>query len=112
MCLGAWVAGLVHLRHPCELGGAYYFFITIMNQLSVFVAAFIYWQYYVPPTAATDILRAVVNATATNSSASNVSVANLTNTSIADMIASIAESTLANATGVGSTAGRSRWSHR
>ena len=47
----AWVTGLVHCRHPFELGGAYYFFITIMNQLSVFVAAFIYWKYYNPPTA-------------------------------------------------------------
>ncbi len=94
------------MRHPCELGGAYYLLNTIMNQLSVFVAAFIYWQYYVPPTAAVDILRAVVNATATNSSAFNVSVANLTNTSVADLIASIANSTLANATGVGSTTGK------
>jgi hypothetical protein len=89
------------MRHPLELGGAYYFFNTIMNQLSVFIAAFIYWQYYVPPTAAVDILRAILNATATNSSASNVSVANLTNTRIADILASTA-----NAAGVGSTAGK------
>jgi hypothetical protein len=97
---------LVHCRHPCELGGAYYFFITILNQLSVFVAAFIYWQYYIPPTAAVDILRAVLNVTATNSSASNVSVANLTNASIADTIVSSANSTLASAPRVGSTAGK------
>jgi hypothetical protein len=104
MC--GWVAGLVHCRHPCELGGAYYFFTTIMNQLSVFVAAFIYWQYYIPPTAAVDILRAVLNATGTNSSASDLSVANLTNTSIADIIATAANSTLATAPRVGSTAGK------
>ena len=96
----------MHCRHPFELGGAYYFFITIMNQLSVFVAAFIYWQYYIPPTAAADILRAVLNATCTNSSASNLSVANLTNTSIADIIATAANSTLASAPRVGSTAGK------
>ncbi len=77
-----------------------------MNQLSVFVAAFIYWHYYISPTAAADILRAVVNATATNSSASNLSVANLTNTSIADTIATAANSTLATAPRVGSTAGK------
>ena len=100
------VAGLVHLRHPCELGGAYYVFTTIMNQLSVFVAAFIYWQYYVPPTAAVDILRAVVNATATNLSASNVSVANLTDADIAGTAVSAANGTLANAPRVGSTAGK------
>ncbi len=64
--LCAVVAGLVHFRHPCELGGAYYCFNTIMNQLSVLVAAFIYWKYYIPPTAAVDILRAAVSATATN----------------------------------------------
>ena len=94
------------MRHPCELGGAYYFFNTIMNQLSVFVAAFIYWQYYIPPTAAADILRAVLNATGTNSSAFNVSLADLTNASIADIIASAANSTPANAPCVGSTAGK------
>ena len=94
------------MRHPCELGGAYYLFITIMNQLSVFVAAFIYWQYYIPPTAAADILRAVLNATGTNSSASNVSAANLTSASIADIIASTANSTLASSTGAASTAGK------
>jgi hypothetical protein len=104
MC--ASVAGLVHCRHPLELGGAYYFFNTIMNQLSVFVAAFIYWQYYVPPTTAVEILRAVPNATATNSSASNISVANVTNASLADIIASTANYTLANAPRVGSTAGK------
>ena len=102
----AWVLGLVHCRHPFELGGAYYFFNTIMNQLSVFVSAFIYWQYYIPPIAAVDILRAVLNATATNLSASNVSVANLTNVPIADTIVSSANSTLANAPRVGSTAGK------
>ncbi len=95
----------MHCRHPCELGGAYYFFTTIMNQLSVFVAAFIYWQYYIPPTAAVDI-RAVLNVTGTNSSAFNLSVANLTNSSIADIIASTANNTLANATGAGSIAGK------
>jgi hypothetical protein len=100
------VAGLVHTRHSCELGGAYYAFTTIMNQLSVFVAAFIYWHYYIPPAAAVDILRAVLNATATNSSASNVSVANLTDASIADTIVSSANYTLANAPRVGSTAGK------
>ena len=104
MC--GWVAGLVHCRHPCELGGAYYFFTTIMNQLSVFVAAFIYWQYYMPPTAAVDIFRAVVNATATNSSASNVSVANLINAPLAGIIVSAANYTLDNATRVGSIAGK------
>ncbi len=96
----------MHFRHPCELGGAYYFFITIMNQLSVFVAAFIYWHYYIPPTAAADILRTVPNATGTNSSASNLGLSNLTNTSIADIIATAANSTLANAPRVGSTAGK------
>ena len=79
---------------------------TIMNQLSIFVSAFIYWQYYIPPTTAVDILRAVLNATATNASASNVSVANLTDASIADTIVSAANYTLANATRVGSTAGK------
>jgi hypothetical protein len=93
------------MRHPCELGGAYYFSTTIMNQLSVFVAAFIYWQYYIPPTAAADILRAVLKATGSNSSAFNVSVANLTNASVAD-IGSAANSSLANAPRVGSTAGK------
>ena len=78
------------MRHPCELGGAYYFFNTIMNQLSVFVAAFIYWQYYIPPTAAGGILRAVLNATATNSSASNLSLSNVTSASPADTIVSTA----------------------
>jgi hypothetical protein len=104
MC--GWVAGLVHCRHPCELGGAYYFFTTIMNQLSVFVAAFIYWQYYIPPIAAVDILRAVVNDAATNSSASNLDLSNLTDASIADTIVSAANYTLANAPRVGSTAGK------
>jgi hypothetical protein len=94
------------MRHPCELGGAYYFFNTIMNQLSVLVAAFIYWQYYIPPTAAGGILRAVLNATATNSSASNVSAANLTSASVADTIVSTANDTLASAPRVGSTAGK------
>jgi hypothetical protein len=94
----------VHCRHPCELGGAYYLLTTIMNQLSVFVAAFIYWHYYIPPT--TDIHRGVVSATGTNSSASNLSVANLTNTSIADIISSTANYTLASSTGVGSTASK------
>ncbi len=97
---------MVHCRHPLELGGAYYVFTTIMNQLSVFIAAFIYSQYYIPPTAAVDILRAVLDVTATNLSASNVSVANLTNASIADTIVSATSSTLADATGVGSTAGK------
>jgi hypothetical protein len=97
---------LVHCRHPLELGGAYYVFTTIMNQLSVFIAAFIHWQYYIPPTAAVDILRAVLNATGTNSSASNLSVANLTNASIADLIASTANYTLASSTGASSTAGK------
>jgi hypothetical protein len=104
--LCAVVAGLVHFRHPLELGGAYYFFNTIMNQLSVFVAAFIYWQYYIPPTAAVDILRAVLNATGTNSSASNVSAANLTNAPVADLVASAANSTPASSTGAASTAGK------
>jgi hypothetical protein len=81
-------------------------FSTIMNQLSVFVAAFIYWQYYIPPTAASDILRAVVNAAATNSSASNVSISNLTNASNADIIVSTANYKLVNATGAGSIAGK------
>jgi hypothetical protein len=103
VCLGA---GLVHMRHPCELGGTYYLLNTIMNQLSVFVAAFIYFKYYIPPVAAADILRAVLNTTGTNSSASNVSVADLTNAPIADVIASTANSTLANAPRVGSTAGK------
>ena len=88
MC--AWVTGLVHCRHPFELGGAYYFFNTIMNQLSVFVATFVYWQCYLPPTAAVDILRAVLNATATNSSASNLSLSNVTSASTADTIVSTA----------------------
>ncbi len=100
------LAGLVHMRHPCELGGACYFLNTIMNQLSVFVAAFIYWKYHNPPTAAADILRAVLNVTATNSSASNVSIADLTNASIADTIVSAANYTLASAPRVGSTAGK------
>jgi hypothetical protein len=100
------VTGLVHCRSPLELGGAYYLLITIMNQLSVFVAAFIYWQYYIPPTAAADILRAVLNATATNSSASDLSVANLTNTSIADIIVTAVNHTLASAPRVGSTASK------
>jgi hypothetical protein len=100
------MSGLVHFRHPLELGGAYYLLNTIMNQLSVFVAAFIYWTYYNPPTAAADILRAVLNATGTNSSASNISIANLTNASIADTIASTANYTLASAPRVGSTAGK------
>jgi hypothetical protein len=94
------------MRHPCELGGAYYLLNTIMNQLSVFVAAVIYWQYYIPPIAAMDILRAVLNVTATNSSASNVSVANLTNAPIAETILSAASYTLANAPRVGLTAGK------
>jgi hypothetical protein len=102
----AWVIGLVHCRHPFELGGAYYFFITIMNQLSVFVAAFIYWKYYNPPTAAADILRAVLNASGTNSSASNLGLSNATGASIADTIVSAANYTLANAPRVGSTAGK------
>jgi hypothetical protein len=104
--LCAVVAGLVHFRHPCELGGAYYCFNTIMNQLSVFVAAFIYWKYYIPPTAAVDILRAVLNATGTNSSASNVSAANLTNAPVSDLVVSAASYTLVNATGVGVIAGK------
>jgi hypothetical protein len=94
------------MRHPLELGGAYYCFNTIMNQLSVFVAAFIYWHYYIPPTAATDIFRAVPNATATNSPAFNVSIANVSNASLADIIASTANYTLANGPRVGSTAGK------
>jgi hypothetical protein len=94
------------MRHPCELGGSYYFFNTIMNQISVFVAAFIYWKYYMHPTAAGGILRAVLNATATNSSASNVSAANLTSASVADTIVSTANDTLASFTGAGSTAGK------
>ncbi len=79
-----------------------------MNQLSVFVAAFIYWKYYMPPTAAAavDILQAVLNATGTNSSASNVSAANLTNAPVADLVVSAANYTLANATGVGVIAGK------
>jgi hypothetical protein len=101
-----WVTGLVHCRHPCELGGAYYFFATILNQLSVFVATFMYSQYYIPPTAAVDILRALLNATGINSSAFSVSVANLTDAAIADTIVSAANYTLANATRVGSTAGK------
>jgi hypothetical protein len=104
MC--AWVTGLVQCRHPLELGGAYYFFTTIMNQLSVFVAVFLYWEFYIPPTAAVDILRAIANASNTNSSAFNVSLADLTNASIADIIASAANSTPANAPRVGSTAGK------
>ncbi len=79
---------------------------TIMNQLSVFVAAFIYWQFYIAPTAVADILRAVVNATGTNLSAFNVSVANLTNASVADIIVSTANYTLVSATGVGLIAGK------
>jgi hypothetical protein len=103
----AWVTGLVHFRHPCELGGAYYLFTTIMNQLSVFVAAFIYWQYHIPPTATVNILRGVVlNATATNSSAFNLSLANLANAFVADSIVSTANDTLANATQVSLTDGK------
>ena len=94
------------MRHPLELGGAYYLLTTIMNQLSVLVAAFFYWQYYVPPTAAVDILRAILNATATNSSTSNLGLSNLTNASSADVIASTAKYTLANAPRVGSSAGK------
>ncbi len=96
----------MHFRHPLELGGAYYLLTTIMNQLSVFVAAFIYWHYYMPPTTAVGILRAALNATGTNSSASDLSVANLTNASIADIIASTANYTLASSKGAGSTAGK------
>jgi hypothetical protein len=81
-------------------------FTTIMSQLSVFVAAFIYWQYYIPPIAAVDILRAVVNDTATNSSASNLGLSNVTSASIADTIVSTANGTLASAPRVGSTAGK------
>ena len=103
----AWVTGLVHFRHPCELGGAYYLFTTIKNQLSVFVAAFIYWQYHIPPTATVNILRGVVlNATATNSSAFNLSLANLANAFVADSIVSTANDTLANATQVSLTDGK------
>jgi hypothetical protein len=104
MC--AWLTGLVHFRHPCELGGAYYLVATIMNQLSVFVAAFVYSRYYNPPIAAADILRAVLNATASNSSASNLGLSNVTSVSIVDTIASTANDTLANAPRVGSTAGK------
>ena len=104
MC--AWMSGLVHFRHPLELGGAYYLLNTIMNQLSVFVAAFIYWKYYNPPAAAADILRAVLNATGTNSSASNLGLSNATGASIADTIVSAANYTLASAPRVGSTAGK------
>ena len=78
------MAGLVHFRHPCELGGIYYLLNCVMSQLSVFVSAFIYW-YYVPSSAAGDILGAILNdtvgdsalanATATNSAASNLSLA-------------------------------------
>jgi hypothetical protein len=74
-----------------------------MNQLSVVVAAFIYWQYYIPPT---DILRAIANASDTDSSASGVSFADLTNASIAGIIASTANDTLASPPRVGSTAGK------
>jgi hypothetical protein len=102
----AWLVGLVHFRHPVELGGAYFFCNTITNQLSVFVAAFLYSQYYVPPTAIVDILRAVVNATATNSSASNVSLVNVTTDSVSDTIVSLANDTLTNATQGGSTVGK------
>jgi hypothetical protein len=75
------VAGLVHLRHPIDLGGAYFCFNAVTSQLSVFVSAFTYWQYYAPPTAAGDMLGAVLNATAganhktlTNSIAANLTV--------------------------------------
>jgi hypothetical protein len=43
------MAGWVHCRHPCELGGAYFLFNAVMGQLSVFVSAYLYSQYYVPP---------------------------------------------------------------
>jgi hypothetical protein len=61
-----------------DLGGAYFCFNAVTSQLSVFVSAFTYWQYYAPPTAAGDMLGAVLNATATNSSASNLSLSDLT----------------------------------
>ncbi len=77
-------------------------FNAVISQLSVFVSAVLYWQYYDPVSAAGDILGAVLNATATNSSALNRGLANVTSTSFAEADANIsaANYTLANNTGL------------
>ena len=87
------MTGLVHLRHPCELGGIYYLVNCVMSQLSVFVAAFIYWH-YVPATG--DIFGAGL-ATATNSSAFNLTLANAS-IGLADLTKAPLEGTSVTAT--------------
>jgi hypothetical protein len=62
-----YCAGFVHLRHPCEYGGAYHFFNSIMSQLSVLVSAFLYWRYYVPATTTGHLLHAILNNSMDNS---------------------------------------------
>jgi hypothetical protein len=103
------------MRHPIELGGVYFVFNAITNQLSVIVSAFLYLpQYYVPPTGANDVLRAAQalsnntvdgNSTsaadASYSSASNHSLAGFTNASFANTSVSAANYTFAGAASAG-----------
>ena len=45
MCLSL-CCSCIHLRHPFELGGFYFFINALMNVLSWFVAAALYSRYY------------------------------------------------------------------
>jgi hypothetical protein len=90
------VAGMIQYRHPCEFGGAYFLFSAVMSQLSVFVSAYLYSQYYVPPVG--DALDLILSGTAvnftstlttsTNSSVFSLSLSNVTSAPIADAIIS------------------------
>ncbi len=75
----------MHLHHPCDLGGAYFSFNTLMSQVFVIAAAVLYSLYYVPasigdmPGASTDR----TNATTSHvSAATPVSIINSFNTTV------------------------------
>ena len=59
------------MRHPCELGGAYFLYSAVMCQLSVFISAILYLRYYVPSASAGNVLGAVLNGTTDNATAAS-----------------------------------------
>jgi hypothetical protein len=82
--------GFIQVRHPGELGGAYFLSEAVTSQFYVLVAAILYWRCYTPSITSDDVVGAVVNTdhstlvNATALLASNHKLANLSNVSLAN----------------------------
>jgi hypothetical protein len=105
--------GLVHFRHPCELGGAYFLWNASVSQLSVLVCAFLYWQYYVPSTTG-HILGTMGNSSAFSNPNVTVASAIYSNHSLAYVTGTMLlnGSFPANSTRANSAAGTSSSDHK